>query len=118
MKLGLGAPQTKPRVTEENGEAFVADVVHGTEIGFKYLEFHRICGMKAAYRGTGCGCLEIRTDGIVLGNVNMKPSELWQTAFSEIQIPDGVHPLHLKYCGAGKIDLKEIFFIKEDDDGQ
>ena len=118
MKLGLGKPQTQPRITEKGGQLCVADMAHGTEIGFKYLEFHQVCGVKVTYCGTGRGCIEFRTNGTVLGKITLNPATTWQTAFAEIEFPNGTHPLYLKYCGAGEIDLKEIFFVKEHDDEQ
>ena len=118
MKLGLGKPQTQPRITEKGGQLCVADMAHGTEIGFKYLEFHQVCGVKVTYCGAGRGCIEFRTNGTVLGKITLNPATTWQTAFAEIEFPNGTHPLYLKYCGAGEIDLKEIFFAKEHDDEQ
>ena len=118
MKPGLGKPQTLPRIAEKDGEVYVADMAEGTEIGFKYLDFHRVRDIKAVYRGTGSGFLEVRTDGAVPGKLRLSPSADWRTASAQIRIPDGVQPLYLKYRGAGKIDLQEISFVKEHDDGR
>lgn len=65
MKLGLGKPQTRPRVDEEMGVVFVADLADGTELGYKYFDFHGEERLKITYRGTGSGSLEVRTDPLL-----------------------------------------------------
>jgi len=69
--------------------------------------------VKVTSGGTGGGCIGVRKKGAVWEKSALTPATTWQTAFAEIEFPDGTYPLYLKYCGAGEIDLKEISFAKE-----
>lgn len=115
MKLGLGKPQTRPRVDEEMGVVFVADLADGTELGYKYFDFNGEVRLKITYRGTGSGSLEVRTDPLLpaLGVLPVKPAETWMDTSNSVLIPGGVHALYLRYRGTEKIDLKEILFEEE-----
>lgn len=115
VKLGLGKPQTLPRVDEEMGEVFVADLADGTELGYKYFDFSGKVRIKVTYRGTGKGALEVRTDSCLsaIGTLPVKPAVSWMETPGFLSIPDGLNALYLRYRGTGKIDLKAITFEEE-----
>ena len=110
MKLGNGKPQTQPRITEFDGDVFVADLADGTEVGYKYFDFQNESALRITHRGTGTGALEVRTDSKLLGSIAVTPSENWTDSEGTIAFPAGVHGLYLCYRGTGKLDLKEIGF--------
>lgn len=113
MKLGRGRPQTRPRITEQAGSVYIADMADGTELGFKYFDFHHIAAFGVTCRGSGTGILEVRTEEQRLGEIRIKPSENWREHTVRIPLPEGVHGLFLRYRGAGKLDLSELKFETE-----
>lgn len=113
MKLGLGKPQTQPRITETGGEVYVADMADRTDVGYKYFEFQKVTGLRVAYRGNGRGALEVRAEDILLGSILIIPSENWTASEETIAFPIGVHTLYLRYRGAGTLDLLELEFQTE-----
>ena len=110
MKLGLGKPQTQPRITEANGEIFVAAMADGTEIGYKYFEFPLETGICVTFRGSGKGVLEVKTDEKCIGVIPITPSKDWKESETYITVPAGIYALYLCYRGAGKLDLRDITF--------
>lgn len=110
MKLGVGKPQTQPRVTETDGIVFVADMADGTEVGYKYLDFCNATELRVTCRGSGSGVLEVRTAQKYIGEIPIVPSAWWRESDTHIMVPAGIHALYLRYHGAGKVDLKDIIF--------
>lgn len=113
MKLGLGKPQTKPRITEKGGELCVADMADGTEAGYKYFEFQKVTGLRVTYRGTGRGALEVRSEDKLLGNISIIPNVNWTGSEETIAFPTGVHALYLRYRGSGTVDFLGLEFRTE-----
>jgi len=114
VKLGLGS-QTLPRIDERDGEVYAADLKDGTRLGYKYLAFREVRKIGVTYRGTGEGCLEVRTreDGDAVGVIPVSPSEKWRKATAEVSI-NGIHGLYLCYRGEGKVDMLSIAFYEEE----
>ena len=110
MKLGNGKPQTRPRITETNGEVYIADMADGTGVCYKYFELQNTSALRVTHRGSGTGVLEVRTDNELLGSIAVSPSEIWTYSEGTVAFPAGVHALNLRYHGTGKLDLKEIGF--------
>ena len=110
MKLGNRKPQTRPRITEFDGEIYVGDMADGTEVGYKYFDFQNVSALQVTYLGTGKGALEVRADDKLLGSIPVAPSENWTDSEGAIDFPAGVYGLYLRYRGTGKLDLKEIGF--------
>lgn len=113
MKLGLGKPQTKPRITEKGGEFCVADMADGTEAGYKYFEFQKVTELRVTYRGTGRGALEVRSEDKLLGNISIIPNVNWTGSEETIAFPTGVHALYLRYRGSGTVDFLGLEFRTE-----
>ena len=111
MKLGLGDPQTKPRVTEENGEVFIAGIASGTELGYKYFRFSGGQVLNILCRGNAEGTWEVRTQSERLGEIPVLPSRDWTEAKARIPFPPGDHMLCLRYHGKGTLDVKTIGFV-------
>ncbi len=112
IKLGFGKQQTMPRITEEDGKLYVASVVNGTILGYKYLDFTFLRKIGLEYRGSGKGRVEVSISekGSILGSFEVTPSVKWKRAFITGLDLTGVYPLYLKYKGTGKIDLKSLDF--------
>ena len=85
----------------------------GTEVGFKYFDFHQIAAFGVTCRGSGTGILEIRADEQPVGQIRISPSENWQELTGRIAFPEGVHGLSLRYHGAGKVYILELKFETE-----
>lgn len=111
MKLGLGDPQTKPRVTEENGEVFIAGIASGTELGYKYFRFSGGQVLNILCRGNAEGTWEVRAQSERLGEIPVLPSRDWTEAKARIPFPPGDHMLCLRYHGKGTLDVKTIGFV-------
>ena len=111
MKLGLGKPQTCPRITEADGETIVGDMVNGTELGYKYFITHNLRGLKTTYRCTGNGKVEVRM-GDSRSEIPITPCKEWTEAVCGLPVSDGISALTVRYRGCGKLDLKEIIFVE------
>lgn len=116
VKLGIGKQQKLPRVDEREGEVYVADLVDGTQVGYKYLDFQTETTLGITYRGTGNGKVEVRTEenGEVVGRIAVTPSDGWKQAGIPVNM-NGVHPLFLRFCGTGRIDLKALIFGEDEE---
>lgn len=53
IKLGIGKQQSKPRITEENGELILKDLTKETKIVYKYFDLSNTKSIKINYKGTG-----------------------------------------------------------------
>lgn len=111
VKLGLGKPQTHPRITEIGGEPIVADMADGTQLCYKYFNFRNTGGVKITFRSSGTGNVEIQA-GTCAGKIPVAPCDEWAEAACTEPFPDGVSALTVRYHGSGKLDLKEITFLE------
>lgn len=114
IPIGVGKGQQYPRVDEEAGEAFVHEITNGTMLGYKYFSFSGVQRISLTYRGAGSGLFEVLTEenGPFCGKISASPSVSWTNAEEEIEIPDGVHALYLRYHGTGKVDLLQFELMK------
>ena len=59
------------------------------------------------------GDFEVRTDGPVLGKIHIKDfSNYWEENSADIEIPDGVGALYLKFVGKEHISSGQLKSIK------
>lgn len=111
VKLGLGKPQTQPRITEIGGESVVADMTDGTQLCYKYFSFRNIGGVKITFRSSGTGVVEMQASACV-GKFSVGSCDEWTEAACTESFPDGVSALTVRYCGSGKLNLKDITFLE------
>ena len=97
--------------------SFITRLKTNTTIGFKYFEFKGVKKITIKTRAYMKGDFEVRTkwDGPVLGKIPIKDfSNFWEENSAEIEIPDGVSALYLKFVGDVFIMIGEIESIKFD----
>ena len=51
-------------------------------------------------------------NGIVLGKINIAPTEKWSETASALDVSEGVHSLFLTYKGSETVSLSEISFSR------
>ena len=95
---------------EEKDTSYITGIVPGTTIGFKYFDFKGLKKIGIKTRAYINGDFEVRTsiDGPVLGKITVESSNFWETSYGEVNIPDGVSALYLKFAGTGGGQLKSI----------
>lgn len=101
-----------PNVSSCGNERFVAEISSGTFLGYKYFSFrgNKKIGVTACGNGSGKIAVGFGMNENPIGEIPVSPSEVWTDFTAEISIPDGVYPLYLRYCGNGKIKIKNILF--------
>ena len=53
IKMGIGKQQTLPRITEENGIQYLADLTAGTAVIYKYFDLSETACVSITARGKG-----------------------------------------------------------------
>lgn len=96
---------------EEQG--YVANIVDGTRIGFKYFDCQNVTELILTCRGYANGSFQIKNawDGQVLATVSVEYTNVWKQYAVPVQIPDGKQEIYLDYVGDGNTSLKSIEFI-------
>ena len=98
-----GLPTVKERLDEgmEHPEAFIANVVDGATLGFKYYKCEGISSVTVEARGYGNGVFEVRTspEGEVLGTLPIENRNIWTKVTADIKLPDGVYAFYFTYVG-------------------
>lgn len=107
VKLGLGKPQTLPRITETDGEIHVADMADGTRLVYKYFDFHDIAAIRIRVRGSA-GTLIVQVDEKMRADFRLPGSESWADYVVPVNISDGAGALSFRYEGPGKVDFLEF----------
>lgn len=104
-----------PRVTQDGRDGdeeagYIAGIVDGTTVGFKYFDFQRTRRLSIQTRGYAKGVFHIRTarDGAVLASIPIQYSNVWEVNEAGLEMPDGKHALYLTYSGEGNAMLKSI----------
>ncbi len=113
-----------PYVEEEQGEAYVANIVSGTQIGFKYFIFHgREYGIRVRLRGNFRGQILIMQDGgtdtrltgkagTVIGRADISALvKEWKDLEIDILPAKGKHGLFFGFSGKGKLDFYEFEWL-------
>ena len=108
IKLGSRKGQSLPRVDEDCGEVFIADIIDGAEIGYKYFDFQKVSRIRIRVRGAG-GSISVLLDrNIKVSEFNFTESKKWQDLTSSADIPAGTYALYFRYSGKGTVDFIEF----------
>ena len=94
---------------------FLTGLQKNTVLGLKYFDFKGVKKITIKTRAYIKGDFEVRTkwDGPVLGKIPIKDfSNYWEENSADIEIPDGVHALYLKFVGDVHIMIGQIKSIK------
>lgn len=93
---------------EVNG--YIANIVDGVTAGFKYFDFKGVKKVTIATRGYANGKFLVKTawDGDVLGEIQIDSSNVWEEYSTDVNIPDGVHPIYFEYVGGGNTMLRSF----------
>ncbi|MDE6636487.1 MAG: carbohydrate-binding protein, partial [Lachnospiraceae bacterium] len=101
-----------PKITQDGRDGdeepgYISNMKAGATAGFKYFDFKDVKKISLKARGYGSGAFEIMTsmDGEVLATLPVVYTNVWEEYSSDINIPDGVHPLYIRYTGEGCISL-------------
>lgn len=108
-----------PRVTQEGvdgteDDAYISDIRDNAVIGFKYFDCKDIKRIAVKVRGyCDGGVFEIRTSlqDEPLGYISVTNSNAWTNFHTDIEIPDGIHPLYFTFKGLGILQM-ESFSLK------
>ena len=95
--------------------SYITGLQKNTTIGFKYFDFKGVKKITITTRAYMKGDFEIRTqwDGPVLGRITIQDfSNYWEENSCDIEIPDGVSALYLKFVGDIHIMIGQIKSIK------
>jgi len=102
----------RPKLTQDGKDGdeeigYVTDIKDACGVGFKYFDFKGITKIKIKTRGYNNGVFEVKTswNGIALGCIPVKSTNLWEEFSADITIPDGIHALYFVYKGTGTATL-------------
>ena len=101
-----------PNVTHSGDERYIAEIGNNTLIGYKYFRFSGGQGMSLTVRGcAGKYVVSTETEGSVIGEIDVPANDSWQEVTAELNIPHGVYPIYLRFCGEGLSELKMLRFF-------
>lgn len=107
-----------PKITQDGKDGdeeigYIANMKDTATAGFKYFKFNGVKQIKIKARGYARGEFEIKTswDGPVLARIEIGFSNVWKEYISDIQIPEGVHPLYITFKGNGSASLASFTLI-------
>lgn len=93
---------------EENGDQYIANMTDGSTAGFKYFQFEDEVCLEITVRGSGQGCMEIRTDrmGEPVERIAISPSEEWKHYGEGRKVEiEGTKALYFTFIGSGYVDF-------------
>lgn len=93
-------------------EGYITNIKHSATAGFRSFEFKGLKEIAVYTRGYANGCFKVRTswDGEDIASINIVSSNVWERFSAEVDIPDGVHDIYLRYEGGGNTTLKSVEF--------
>jgi hypothetical protein len=101
-----------PNVTHSGDERYIAEIGNNTLIGYKYFRFSGEHGLAISVRGcAGKYVVSTETEGSVIGEIDVPANDSWQEVTAELNIPHGVYPIYLRFCGEGLSELKMLRFF-------
>lgn len=93
----------QPFMTQESRESkapgYVAGIMPGTTVGFKYFDIQNVRRVSVWIRGYAGGAFEVRNrlDGPVLGVIQLAFSNIWTKFSTAVDFPKGRQALYLTY---------------------
>ncbi|MFA9376367.1 MAG: family 43 glycosylhydrolase [Lachnotalea sp.] len=90
---------------------YVANVMDGTTIGFKYFNFENIKSIKVQVRQRkepldGKFVVSTKPGGLSLGEITVETTSImWEEFQGNVDISDGVQALYFTYVGCGALDF-------------
>jgi arabinoxylan arabinofuranohydrolase len=102
-----------PKITQDQcdgheAEGYIANMMDGATVGFKYFHFDNLTSIQILVRGYCRGVMEVMThwNGPVLGIIEITDfSNVWTEYVGRVAIPNGVKPLYFRYVGQGLASL-------------
>lgn len=105
--LYAGKPDA-PRIMQDGRDGdpeagYIGRLNDDTVIGIKYFDFKGVTAVAVSTRGYMHGVFQIMTawDGPVLGEIEVRSSNVWTERQTDIRLPDGVYPLYLRFRASG-----------------
>ena len=91
----------------KEGTGYIANMMDGSQAGFKYFDCKGVKRITVHTRGYCNGEFLVKTawDGPVLGKIKVEFTNVWKPFTSEVKIPDGVNAIYLEYSGGGRAAL-------------
>lgn len=104
-----------PRIMQDGRDGdretgYVANIQNTATIGFKSFQCENIRHIAIWTRGYIEGVFEVRLawNGECLAKIPVEFSNIWKRADSPIHIPDGEHPVYLRFVGSGTGSLRSF----------
>lgn len=101
-----------PLITQEGRhgdreEGFAANMMDGAEAGFKYFDFSGTKALTVRVRGycRGHFIASVAPGGPEAARIPVDFTNLWTDYRGDLSVPDGVHPLYLRFEGEGRASL-------------
>lgn len=110
--MGSGHNHDIPTIVSENGVSYITAVDDGTVVGYKYLRFENVSGIRVKYRGS-VGALLVSTispDSAEL-RIDLDECGEWKEKEVVCSFSGNNLPLYFTYKGSGQIELLEFEFI-------
>lgn len=107
-----------PHITHRGEERFITGIENGTQIGYKYFQFHGSVEIRLRVRGTGAGTFQISLGDAVQTGVKYdgccakSEEERWEEICGTLCY-EGKTTLLLSYQGEGTVELSEITFSEK-----
>lgn len=101
-----------PYVGEEDNIVLIKDISNGTLIGYKSFDFVKEVGLRIGYKGSAFGQLGVYVDGVEIGKVSIRPSDVLIHS-GQVRIANiGKRNAYLtfRFLGKGKVDIVDFSF--------
>lgn len=119
ITYGQSLKDIQPYIYEEKGAAsdseavqYIANIMDQTIVGFKYFQCEELKNVQLCIRGTGEGTISILLDdenGSLAGSATVvRVGQKWTNVSVEVEVPDGIHALFVKFTGKNSIDWKDF----------
>ncbi|HOS29341.1 MAG TPA: alpha-N-arabinofuranosidase, partial [Treponemataceae bacterium] len=91
----------------KEGTGYIANMMDGSQAGFKYFDCKGVKKITVHTRGYCNGEFLVKTawDGPVLGRIKVEFTNVWKPFSAEVKISDGVNAIYLEYSGGGRAAL-------------
>ena len=103
-----GGGDKYPKIIQNGGDSnevdgYISNITNSTTIGFKYFECNNIKNISIKVRGYAQGKFWIHSkiDGELLGEVEIKYSNVWEKFTCNLNFPDGIQSIYFTYVGNG-----------------